>query len=498
MSGRKYVTIDSAELANLRAEAAKAISLAASIKATNALNAALSNSLDNANNRINTLTNNLTAMNNRIAANKREAEKEVAALHQQLLQAVTESNNSLAAQAAAHKQDMETLRTDFSSGLYQLRTDFADAMDANNRRVEQAMDENNRIINSRISAANNRINEINAALAEAKGDQALLQGMAREFLDIANELNADSQTYRCELLLPGQLKDVLQAAANAEAQCNLPGNAPAAQLDARNAYLEALAFHERIVQAEQEWTRRYQAAQLSVAQAQTQIENSREVTHAATGVRLDVNHWSNGDLKALEDDAVALNAHLEQGAQNDSLQDLENIRTAGEQIERETVETVAFALGAAESSQWRASIAAILGRDLRDNDGLRLDGRGYQGGDIRAAHRMRLINNSGFEMVITQTPVTDENGELHNQLETDIINVGTYNEETARELADEIQTVLVQNGINAGSLTTVPGCEDLGSGRKETANISRWRTEQAAATVHPIRRYRTETAAKQK
>lgn len=486
MSGRKTVTIDSVDLATLRRRAATATSLEASNRAMAELNARLSRSLDNANSRINTLNRNLTSLNDRLAANKREAKEETEALRRQIEQTVNESNARLAAQASAHERDMNSLRDD-----------VAHAMENNNRRIQETMEVNNRNINSRIDATNARIDQIDATLAAAAGDQDRLLDMAREFLVAANELNADSRTYRCELLLPGQLNGVLRATANAEAQCNLPGNASAAQLDARNAFLAALEFHERVIEAEQEWTRRYQAAQLSVAQAQTRIENNREVTHEATGTVLDVDHWSDGDLSALERDAAALNDHLEHGAQNDTLADLDNIRTAGEQIDRETVETVAFTLGAAESSQWRATIAAILGRSLRDNDGLRLDGRGYQGGDNRGAHRFRLVNNSGFEMVITQTPVTDANGQLHNQLETDIINPGTYNEETARELADEIQTVLAQNGINAGAMNTVSGCEDLGSGRKETANIRDWRTEQTTTAVRPIRRHRTATAVKQ-
>lgn len=499
MSGRKttIVTVDSRELDRLRTQAAHATTLAASNRAMNALNASLTNSLNNANNRINTLNSNLNSLNNRIAANDRAAKQETLELRQQLQAAVKESNDRLAAQSAAHQRDMETLRTGFHNDLNRLRTDVADAMDENNRRIEQVMDTNNQIINSRLRAANSRIDAINAALAKAGADQALLLEMAQEFLDAANALNADSQTYRCELLLPGQLKDVLQAAADAETQCKIPGNASAAQLDARDAYREALAFHERIVEAEQVWNQIYQGAQLSVAQAQARIENSREVTHEATGVRLDVNHWSDGDLQALETDANALNNQLQQASQF-TLQDLENIRSAGEQIENETVETVAFTLGAAESSQWRTSVAAILGRSLRNNNGLRLDGRGYQGGDSRAAYRMRLINNSGFEMVITQTPVTGPNGEVNNQLEMDIINPGTYNDATARTLAADIQNVLTTNGFNVGSLNTVPGCDDLGSGRKETAKIPEWRTEQATTTVRPVRRHRTTTAAKQK
>ena len=499
MSGRKNttVTVTAEELESLRRQAVQATTLAASNQAMAALNASLTNSLTNANNRITNLNNSLNALNARIADNDRAARKEALELRRQLQQAVKDSNDHLAAQAAAHKREIETLQGNFRDDLNQLRSDVADAMEENNRRIEQVMDTNNRIINSRIDAANANIDAINDALAKAKGDQELLMEMAGEFLAAAQALNTDSQTYRCELLLPGQLQSVLQSAQDAEAQCKLPGNGSAAQLDARNAYREALAFHQRILEAEQVWNQAYQGAQLSVAQAQARIENSREVTHEATGIRLDVNYWSDGDLAELETDANALHAQLQQASQF-TLQDLENIRAAGEQIQNETVETVVFSLGAVESSQWRASIAAILGRSLRDSSGLQLGGRGYQGGDSRAAHRIRLTGRSGFEMVITQTPVIGENGEVNNRLETDIINPGTFNDTTARDLANEIQDVLVANGFNTGCLNTIPGCEDLDTGRVETAKIPQWRTEQVTTAAHPVRRHRTETAARQK
>lgn len=482
MSGRKSVTINSYTLDSLRQQAARATTLEASNRAIQAMNTLLTNALNQADIRINALNQDLSDMNQRLAQQQESSQQAVENLHEQLFWAVRSSNERLAAQAEAHKEEMQTLREEFGSNLSQLRTD---------------LEEQDRILNSRVNAANNRIDQINDALAQTQGDQALLQSMAQEFLDMANQLNTDSQRYRCELLLPGQLAGVLQAASNAEAQCSLRGNASAAQLDARNAYLDALAFHERIVEAEQEWTRRYQAAMVSVAQAQARIENSREVTHEATGVRLDVNHWSDGDWQTLHNDAAALHRHLQTDAQNDSLQDLENIRAAGQQLQQETVDTVAFTLGAAQSSQWRASIAAILGRNLLDRDGLRLDGWGYQGSDARGAHRMRLVNASGFEMVITQTPEMGADGQLRNRLETDIIHPGTFNEETARALAEEIQTVLGENGIQTGALTTVPGCEALGSGRKETADLSRWRTEQAVC-IRPVHRQHTETAQKQR
>lgn len=496
MSGRKTVTIDSYELDRLRQQAARATTLTQANAALERINRTLTGSVNQANSRINTLTNNINNLNSNLSAVKAGATKEVNALRTELQNTVRDSNRRLAQLNTEHQQQLNALESNFQAALNATRSEMADAMNANNRRIEEAMNENNRIIsnqidqtNSRIDAVSDHMNDIASAVAGAAGDLNALHDMAEEFAEMARLLIADSRNYRCELLLPGQLKPVETQLNTARTQIDLPlVNAPAAQLAARQAYLDALDFHERIIQAEQEWILRHQAAYQAVSQAQARIEASRQVTHEATKMPIDVDQWSDGDLSELADNAAALLRHLEQDANNDSITDLNQIQASGRWLEAETVETAAFALGAAEASQFRVNIAQAIANTLRATNGLRIVGHGYQGDDLRSAHRVHLRNPmTGLSLVVTQTPRKDDAGNLCNTLEVEITDPGTCNLETAHNVAGDICHALRNAGFRIGELTTVPGCEDITSGRPENANLQQWRAE-TATTVKPQHR----------
>lgn len=503
MSGRKNVTIDSYELRNLRSQAARATTLSQANDALNRINQHLSASVDNAERRITALTNDLNRMNQTLSANQRAANAQVTALRTQLQDTVRASNQRLAQINEENSRQLQTLQANFDDAIRQTRRDAADAIAENNRRVEEAMNRNNEIISQRIDSTNQRIDVIDTRLDSisdavngAHGDLQTLADMAREFMDMARRLNEDSQRYRCELLLPGAFKPVQEQFNTAQSQLKLPlVNAPAAQLSARQAYLDALAFHERVVQAEQEWILRHQAAQQAVAEAQARIDASGTVTEEATKIPINVDHWSDGDLSQLAEDAEGLMRHLQRDASGDSMEDLENIRRRGEQLQDDALDTAAFALGAALNSQFRASIAQALANSLRTSNNLQVVDHGYQGNDMRGAHRVHLRNNvTGLSLVITQTPVVKPDGSAENRLELDIADPGTCNDATARAVANDIRLTLQRAGMNVGALNTVPGCEDINTGRREAANLSQWRTETVPVT-RPQHLHRTSQSA---
>ena len=489
MSGRKTVTIDSYDLDRLRRMASQATTLSQANAALNRINQNLTDSVNNANRRINTLNSQISNLSNNLSSAQASANKEVNALRRQLQAAVRDSNQRLTQLNQEHQQQLQTLETNFQTALDQTRTDVADAMSENNRRIEEAMNENNRIISDQINHANDRINAIDAHLnsisntvTRAANDLNTLHQMAEEFAGMAQVLISDSENYRCELLLPGQLGPVKDQLATALYQITLsPAAAPAAQLAAYNAYLDALAFHERIIQAEQEWILRHQAAQQAVAQAQARIEASRQVVHEPTKVPIDVDYWTNGDLSNMASEANDLMRHLEEGADNDSVTDLDEICATGQWLATEVLDTTAFALGAAENSQFRVNIAQALSNTLRTSQVMRIVDHGYQGNDMRSSHRVRLRNaHTGLELVITQTPQKKPNGDLENTLEVEITEPGSCNADIAHEIAGDICQALQRSGSNVGSLDTVPGCSDIHSGRRESADLAHWRTETAA------------------
>ena len=487
MSGRKTITLDTADYDRLRQQAARATTLTQANNALNQMNQALTNSMNQANNRINTLNSNINSLNNQLRSVKESSSKEITALRTQLQNTVRESNRQLTQMAESNRQEMARLQGTFQDALQQTRCETADAIAANNRRIENAIAENNRQTNRRIDAVNENVTNINNIINAAQHNLGLLRDMAVEFTNTARMLLDDSRKYRCDLLLPGELQEVeRQLNAALEQQELNEVNAPVAQLTSRQVYESALAFHERIIQAEQEWLLRHRAAKESVAHAQGRIEASRSVVHEDTRLPVDVDHWSEGDLSSLSSKADELMDMLDKETDSLTLQDLALIQVTGQWLEDETVETAAFALGAIEASQDRVCAAQDLANILNISNSMQVVDHGYQGNDMRGSHRIHLRNNvTGLSLVITQGRKQDANGKTGESFEVEVSDPGTCSITDVHTITDEILNGLRCAGYPVQCIQEVPGFSDIHSGRKEVEDLNRWRAETAPHRVKP-------------
>lgn len=503
MSGRKTITVDSVDYNRLRQQAARATTLTQANNALNQMNQALTNSMNQANSRINALNRNINNLNAQLSGVKESSSKEINALRTQLQNTVRESNLQLTQMAENNRQALNLLQGNFQSALDQTRQETADTIAANNRRIENTIAENNRRIdaaiaennqqtNRRIDAVATNVNNISNIITAAQSDLQQLLDMAVEFTDTARLLLDDAQKYRCDLLLPGEFQRAQRQLNDALEQQKRPlVNAPVAQHTAEQAYESALAFHERIIQAEQEWLLRHRAAKESVAQALGRIEASRSVVHEDTQIHVDVNYWSEGDLSDLSNNAGELMSVLDEDADRLTLQDLEQIQAMGIWLEHETVETTAFALGAIESSQDRACAAQDLSDILGDTNSMYVVDHGYQGNDKRGAHRIHLRNNvTGLSLVITQGRSQGQTGEC---FEVEVSDPGTCSTDDVHAIVGEIVNGLRCAGYPVQDSQEVPGFSDISSGSKETEDLNRWRRENVTRvkpqhTVRPGQR----------
>lgn len=502
MSGVKTVNVDAQEYRRLREQAARASTLQAANAALNRLNESLSNSVNRASSQISGMQTNINNLNARIASNAAAASKETQALRTQLQNEVKNRNTALAQQAQQYQRQLDTARQDFrdtvstmrqefNSSLEQTREEMATAMEVNNQRLENVISRNNARIRSEINDLRTTVQDmdahiaaIDATLAASHADAEALRAQAEEFMRVAQQLNEDSQTYRCEILLPGQFSQVRQALTQAQSDIKIPGNEAVARNNARIAYQSALEFHDRIIRAEQEWILHRQAAQQSVAAAQAQIESSREVTVGQRKTPIDADYWSCGDLTRLEGEAGRLEAQL--NSQDNSLEDLDQIRSAGETISDEALDAAAFAMAASINSQNRITMNANLGRQLKERAGLSLVSQSYQGGDQRAAHRMHLRNNvTGFEMIITQTPIVSADGTMSIDVDSHITCFGTNNAQIADQIARTALQIVVGDRAN-GPITTAPGYATQVSDQVSAADMPAWRTETNPDVARPV------------
>ncbi len=501
MSGRKqtYSYVSDDELRRLRNQAARATSLAESNRILNQLSRKNDDALADYRRRIAAMDTSMRNLSSAMAAQAASSKREVQAIRSQLQTAVNESNARIQTMARENQQNIANMQSRFTQDLRQTKEEMEQTIQTNNRRIEAAMEQNNRRVataienmNTQVSDLSERVGAIDAAVQDMTTGAATLAEMAREYVGTSELLVSDmNENYRPELLLPGRMAELQRLIGLAKddirtAESNIM-NAPVARASARSAAAAALQLHQDLLQAEQEWNLHYQAARQALAATETQLEASRniEISGEYGTARVDVDHWSGGDLSSIGRRVGALADCLE-NAEEMTIQQLDHVQSAGAQASREIDDTTVFAAEAFYSSQDRADIAADIAENLLENLGLQVAAHSYQGNDQRASHRLHLKNPAtGFEMVVTQTPEKDETGRIVNRLESDILNYGMSNMEAGDEIARGALSALEGLGFKQTEVETVSGYENRQSDRTECANMQEWQQEKQPAVLKP-------------
>ncbi len=514
MSGRKttYTTISDNELRDLRNRAARATSLQESNRLLNQLSAKNEAALAEYRNQARTMNRHLDHLNQRLEEQGAAATREAQALRAQLQQTIKDSNIRFQELSQENEErvremhqnftsELSRTRSEFSNALDQTREDVANAINTNNRRIEEAMRQNNQRlegemhaleeqVESELQSVHDRLDHMDSAIQATARNHGTLLEMAREYERMTQMLLEEIQeNYRVELLCPGRLKPVTDASDSARREIqdasNIPENSATARREARSALEEAYRLYQDAVSAEQRWQLRLEATRQMIGAATAQLEASRRFAlPEEPDAAVDVDCWSAGDLSAIESRLESLEEQLERPEEL-AFSDLDGIQSAGLQISREIDDTSMFAVEAFYASQDRGEIAQDIADQLGEM-GLSVMDHSYQGNDQRSAHRLHLRNPvTRFEIVITQTPVVQENGSIGNQLESDIIEYGSLNEEHGDEIARDLLSSLSGLGLEQSEVCTVPGFENTASNRTEVTNIQQWRTERSFEVIKP-------------
>ena len=515
MSGRKErtVSVSESELRRLRMQAARATSLDESVRILNQLDAKNNAALRDYQNRINNLNTNINSLNNRLAAQSAAASREAQELRNNLQCAIKDSNARIQQMARQNEQrvqamhenftrDLQTARENTTRQINQTRREFTQAMESNNRRIESVMQQNNEQLRGEIHSLGERVdaeirdirsdlNNVEAAIQTANSNHQALLEMAREYDNSARLVMTDlMDNFRVELLCPGRSAQVNAALENSVREINdaakIPQNAATARLLARNALEEAFRLRQEVIAAEQEWNMHFEAARQAVDATASQLDASRTMELEEEGnFQVDVDHWTSGDLTSLDDRVQSLDGQLRKPEEL-TLDDLDAIKEAGLEVSREIEDTAVFALEAFSASQDRAEIAQEV-KDRLDQLGIMIVNHSYQGDDQRRAHRLHMKNpRTGFEIVVTQTPIVLEDGSVANRLESDIMNYGSSrNIMEGHEIAGEVMNALNGLGFNDTPVTTVTGYDSRESDRVECVDFQQWRARQVTETIKP-------------
>ena len=527
MSGRKttYTHISVDELRNLRERAAKASSLQESNRILNQLNAKNDAALSDYRNRISSMNNSINNLNNMLNKQTKAASKETQALREQLRKSVIDSNNriktinqhnenrinelnrnftqTLSRTKSEFQDSISRTKSEFQDSINRTRADFSAAMDSNNRRIEAAMQINNQnlqrqihemeeSIQDDIQDIRSQLNSIEESVRTSIQNQDILLDMSREYMQMIQVLLDDIRTnYRTELLCPGRIEELETIISSAKREIKdaekMPENSATARREARLALESTIRLRNDIIKAEQEWLMHYQAARQVMDATNAQLDASRILSLPdEENASVDVDNWTDGDLSLLGRRLSTLENQIDI-VDSLTIKDLDDLRSAGIQLSREIDDTTMFAAEAFYASQDRGEIAQDIADQLQAQ-GLTLIDHSYQGNDMRAAHRLHLRNNvTGFELVITQTPViSNDGGTLANHLESDILNYGTLNEEHGDRIARSVLSSLSQLGLEQTEVRTVHGFENSVSDRVECADMQQWRTENNVDVVRPV------------
>ena len=476
MSGEKRTTVTmyADEVDRLRRQADQAANISQQNDVLSQMYLDLAIALQQGENQIAGLQNVVTSMNSRVAEMRTAHSQETQALRDQLNQTVLDSSERIRAQARETSRRMREMQADFSSQIRTVAADIADTIEANNHEINTRIRKAEDTLRADIKASHDslqaQIDTVEAEISSIHADNATLLNMAREYQRTAAALNAETPRYIHGVEMLGGMKDVLRSSDTADSDISiaetLPANSSVARNNARAAYETALEFQQEAAAKEHIWQLHEQAVRQTLEAVAAQLEASRVLT-LEEDVEVDVDHWSNGGISALETRLDQVRRALEASTAQTTVEDLDGLRQAVEQISREISETAAFANIAIHESQNRADTAADFFDRLHEI-GVDLVDRGYEGGDQRCSYRLHMKDSvSKDEFYIVQRPYTTAGGTIATEIELD------YCSDTPDEaLFNSRQREMMQAmGLGADAcheqtpVQTVPGYESKPSDR---------------------------------
>lgn len=445
MSGSKdkMQTLPASEVRRLRKQASQLSDLQRAYNANQRLIAAeraqndqLRRQQDQLINRIHSMDTAIHDLNTDLGRNRQETEQ----LRTQLTTQMQEQQRIVQEQAARFRQQLDAMRSGFSREITAVRQETANQIAENNRMIQNAMIQNTNMLraemqqvrtelNTRMNTMESQLETLESRLDARDGSDAALLEMAHEYYAAAQAVYQDTLGYHT-FLLPHSMEAVQAALREANAAVALtekfPTNASAARLAASQAFNAAMRARQDVITAHQEWILAQEAASELLQALESQLEVSRILTVAEDleePYPLDVDHWTNGMLSNVERRISALRARLADAERSHlTITQLEEIQNEAAELSAEMEYYTVYALSAFYASRDRHDIAAELQADLQFADLVNRQ-ESYQGGDNRAAYRVRMRDDvTGNEVILTVTPSPDESGLVSNRVHCEVLN----------------------------------------------------------------------------
>ena len=362
-----------------------------------------------------------------------------------------------------HRTAMRTLENQMETAIYrseqEMEARMNTAIQESERRTDQLVSDAANALNSRI----NRVHEaVSAQLAEQQAqintlesgyaalrqeDQQLYQ-QAVEYRDAALAIinatidynNANQHNWRQDdLNALLSLRDNIQADLQSRGMLSIG----ATRVQARQFFEGAMAYRANVYADQREWQLRQAAAQQTVSEAMIDLNASRHIE--VDGMDIDVDYWTCGDLRRIEEQLQQLQSLADQPGTSNS--DLENIGLLAETYRQEIQRAVQFAMQARQFSFDRKELLEEAVNHIAARFGIiRPEWEEYFAGDERFGYRVYLTAPSGERIVLTAEPVSNAqgDGDICNQFRYDILSVGNsiHNSGEARAFMQDLESAL--------------------------------------------------------
>lgn len=428
MSGSKYTTVDSSELANLRRDSSQ----------LRALRQDLPERIENA---VRETQQNLESRLAPIEARQRDYSRAIKGLSADIREVEQGMAERLGQHIRKTRQEIKETNANLERQRRELRQELQDAAkrleDADreteerlkkeireteaklqkmNEKTRQEMKQQEQRLNHAISnerderekglkAANERIDAIHQ-------DRDRITGIARDRLKDAQILHDFiAANYQHEHFTPNQLNQLASAINLAQGSLN-QGASEAALAESNNAYQNLSNLRLELEQLDQEWRTLQAQAFGTASRLLSEAQANRKLADVeATGEIVEVNYWTGGKLTCLEEDIIAALNDAENKNKPLSIADMHKmVEITLPEMDHRISDIVAEAQLAVISSQLRTNIAdkamsalETQGFEVIENGGV------YEGEDMRGAFVAKAVNKAGSEVVISVIPEGDKN-----------------------------------------------------------------------------------------
>jgi hypothetical protein len=437
MSGRKTITVDSAEWARLRREANKLRDVQRNLpKLIDGVREQAARDLER----------NMADVKGR----QRQFDRTLAKLSKETRELERSTNRRLAEQASQ-------LRSELASEAGALRKETRTLLAAQDARLRS-------MVEAERQERTRQVAELKADVGELQQDRKRALGAARTWLSDARTLADYIATQLPHArFAPGELAALERRLEQADDNVRA-GLGEAGLASAQSIYHDLSDLQVTVTTAENRWLLARDAASSAVVLLEALVTDNallRGVDESGaelSDVDLDVDFWTNGGLTELHREVDSLLAQLR--ADDCPLSTEELRRIAAETVD-EFTERLADLVQAAKmrqlASQLRVNIADTIVDNLIDNNYELVDGT-YAGEDYRGAFFAKVTHLDGSEVVVIVEPT--QHDDVSSLVRIESFDTDTASEEIRQNRARELAAGLRRSGLDVGDPTEAAGTPD--------------------------------------